>query len=115
MDYSKQNDKTIPVKANGTILQIFIEDITHIDNYDKLFLLYLNNESEPLVLNMTLIELENQLKEFSFVRINRNTIVNLRYFYKINTKGKRCFFMKNDKIMTVSRRKWCTFKEKVGK
>jgi len=111
MDFSKQNDKTITIKANGTIHHVFVSDMIYLEYLDKEISLYLNNQEQILKLKFPLNEIEKKLNGDGFIRIDRNKIVNLKYFDKIDAQEKRCFILKNGKKMNVSRRKWCNIKE----
>ena len=114
MDYSAQKDKTVPLSSNGNTRQYFVENIVYIESKKKEVIIYLN-VGEPEIIFNTLREVEDKLKEYDFYQINRNTVVNLRYFKMYENTQKRCFSIKSGKYMTVSRRKWCEFKKKVEK
>lgn len=113
MDYSKQRDKTIVLKEKDKVRQFFIENIVYVKCDGYVSTVHLNNGDKPEFFEIILKEIEEVVNGFGFYRINRNTLVNLKYFKSFVAGQKRCFVLKNGIQMKISRRKWCVFKKKM--
>lgn len=88
MDYSNQKDKTIILKEKGKAHQIFIENIVYVECDGYLSKIHTNDEQKPVSCSVLLKEIEEKVDGYGFCRINRNTIVNLKYF-KSYISGKK--------------------------
>lgn len=111
MDFSKQRDKTIVLKEKGKARQFFIENIIYVECDGYVSTVHLNNGEEQESFAILLKEIEKKVNGYGFFRINRNTIVNLKYFKSFVAGRKRCFETRNGIEMKISRRKWCVFKK----
>lgn len=113
MDYSKQRDKTIILKEKGKVTQFFIDNIIYIECEGYLSTVHLNNTDKTYSCSLLLKEIEKEVNGYGFCRINKNTLVNLKYFQSFVTGRKRCFVTRNGIEMKISRRKWCVFKKNI--
>lgn len=111
MDYSKQRDRTIMLKGKGRISQFHIENIVYIECDAYLSTIHLNVADKPETFSILLKEIEKKVIGYGFYWINRNTIVNLKYFQCFVNGHKSCFVTRNEKEMKISRRKWCNLKK----
>jgi len=111
MDFRKQRDKTIVLKEKGKARQFFIENIVYVECDKYVSTVHLNNGEEQESFAILLKEIEKEVNGYGFCRINRNTIVNLKYFKSFVAGQKRCFVTRNGIEMKISRRKWCVFKQ----
>ncbi len=113
MDYSNQRDKTIILKEKGKVHQIAIEDIVYIEGDSYLSTLHTKDRNNPLTFSLLLKQIEEKVNGYGFCRINRNIIVNLKYFNTFVSDKKRCFKTTTGVEMNVSRRKWHIFKDNI--
>jgi len=111
MDYSNQHHKTIILKEKGKIHQIAIEDIVFVEGDGYLLNVHTNDSNSPLTFSLLLKQIEEKVNGYGFCRINRNIIVNMKYFDSYVSGKKRCFKTTTGVKMNVSRRKWCILKE----
>ena len=111
MDYSKQRDRTIMLKGKGRISQFHIENIVYIECDAYLSTIHLNGADKPETFSILLKDIEKKVIGYGFYRINRNTIVNLKYYNCLINGNRRCFISRNGKELKVSRRKWCNLKK----
>jgi len=111
MDFSKQRDKTIILKEKAKVIQFFIDSIVFIECFGYLSVVHLINSDKTEVFSKLLKDIERELDGYGFCRINRNTLVNLKYFKSFARENNRRFITRNGLEMKVSRRKWPVFKE----
>ena len=111
MDYSKQRDNTIVLNEKGKVTQFFIGNIVYIECDGYLSTVHLIDTDKTETFSILLKEIEEKVKGYGFCRINRNTLVNLKYFKSFVNGRKRCFVTSNCCEMKVSRRKWQVFKK----
>jgi len=90
MNHMKQNKK-ITLENDRETVNIYFRNIVYIES-DKHYLnYYIQNREEPVLIRGTINEMEKALEIYSFIRIHRRFIVNLRYIKYIDTKiGKVC-------------------------
>lgn len=115
MDYSNQKDKTIILREKGNVHQIAIEDIVYVECDGYVSTIHTNNKKQPVSCSVLLKEIEEKVEGYGFYRINRNTMVNLKYFKSYISGKKRCFETTTEVEMKVSRRKWCVFRKNLDK
>jgi DNA-binding LytR/AlgR family response regulator len=113
MDFSCQRDKTIILKEKGKIQQIAIEKIVFVECDGYLLTVHTNDTNSPLTFSLLLKQIEEKVNGYGFCRINRNIIVNMKYFDSYVSGKKRCFKTTTGVEMNVSRRKWCVLKETI--
>jgi len=110
MDYLSQKNKTIIIKSKRKVSQISIENIIYISYDSYLLCINLNGQSEPEIVANSLKEIEEELLKYHFFKINRNEIINMKYFKSYHLHGQRKVTMQNGKTLKVSRRRWTAIK-----
>ncbi len=110
MDYSLQKNKTIILKSSKKVRQISIENITYISCDSYLISIHLFNQQKPEIFSTSLKEIENELSYFHFLRINRNELINMKYFKSYHDNGSRNIILSTGSILSVSRRQWLKIK-----
>ncbi|MDE6749620.1 MAG: LytTR family transcriptional regulator DNA-binding domain-containing protein [Lachnospiraceae bacterium] len=96
-------DKQIMVMHEGNMTSIDLEDILYIESVDrKCFIYTVNKVYESF---NKLYELEQQLEQYLFVRINKSCVVNLKNIDSIKTYLDRRLLitMSNNEQLIVSR------------
>ena len=111
MDYSTQKGKTIILKSSRKVRQINIENIVYISCDSYLTSIYFFNQKSPEIFTKSLKEIEKELVDFHFLRINRNELINMKYFKSYYNGGLRKITLSTGKTLTVSRRKWALIKK----
>ena len=111
MDYSNQRNKTIIMKEKGKLHKIAIEDIVYVECQSYVSTVHTFAKGKKVSCSILLKDIEEKVNGYGFYRINRNTLVNLKYFDSYVSDKKRCFKTTTGVEMNVSRRKWCILKE----
>ncbi len=111
MDYSIQKGKTIILKSSRKVRQVRIENILYISCDSYLISVYFYNQKEPEIFLKPLIEIEKELADYHFLRINRNELINMRYFKSYQNREFRKIILSTGKTLFVSRRKWSAIKK----
>ena len=110
MDYSIQKGKTIILKSSRKVRQISIENIVYISCDSYLLSIHLLNQKKPEIFSKSLKDIEIELSDFHFLRINRNELINMKYFKSYYNNQTRKITLSNGIILSVSRRKWSDIK-----
>ncbi len=110
MDYTIQKEKTIILRSASKVRQIFVENIIYITCDSYLISIALKNQKSPEIFSSSLKYLQSELDAFHFFRINRNQIVNLKYFKYCHFDGSRKIKLTNGEDLVVSRRNWTAIK-----
>jgi len=110
MDYSIQKGKTIILKSSRKVRQISLESIIYISCDSYLISIYLINQKKSEIFSKPLKEIEKELSDFHFLRINRNELINMKYFKSYYNNESRKITLSNGTILSVSRRKWSLIK-----
>jgi len=110
MDYSNQKNKTIILKSSRKVRQIKIENIVYISCDSYLLSIHLLNQKKPEIFSKPLKDIEKELSNFHFLRINRNELINMKYFRSYYNSELRKVTLSTGIILSVSRRKWSTIK-----
>jgi len=111
MDYSSQRNKTIILKGKGKVHQIAIEDIVYVECESYVSTFHTFGKGKTVSCSILLKDIEEKVNGYGFCRINRNTLVNLKYFDSYVSGKKRCFKTTTGVEMNVFRRKWGILKE----
>ena len=113
MDYSIQKGKTIILKSSRKVRQISIENIVYISCDSYLISIHFFNQKKPEIFSKSLKEIEEELSDFHFLRINRKELINMKYFksYYNNNGESREVTLLNNITLSVSRRKWAVIKK----
>jgi len=113
MNYNIQKDQSLLIKNENQIRQVYIENICYIRCDGYLSFIYLS-DGLFITCSKLLREFEEKLSDFSFIRINHNTLINCKYFNCIENEGKkRTLLLVDGSKFQVSRRKWYKVKEKL--
>lgn len=102
----------LPCYQEKTFFQIPVDSILYIDTVDNQTFLYTN--SDTYYSKQKLYELENQLAEMEFIRISKNTIVNLHQIEQVKSFGisKLELILTNKEKLIVNRNYLYAFKQK---
>lgn len=102
----------LPCYQEKTLFQIPVDSILYIDTVDNQTFLYTN--SDTYYSKQKLYELENQLAEMEFIRISKNTIVNLHQIEQVKSFGisKLELILTNKEKLIVNRNYLYAFKQK---
>jgi len=111
MDYSNQRDKKIILKEKGKAHQIAIEDIVYVECESYVSTVHTYSKGKTVSCSILLKDIEEKVNGYGFCRINRNTLVNLKFFESYLSGKKRCIKTVTGVKMNVSRRKWGILKE----
>jgi DNA-binding LytR/AlgR family response regulator len=105
-------ESSITGYKDGSCYKISIEAICFIDAIDNKTFLYTNNYIYSC--KEKLYELEERLKNMGFIRINKNTIVNLRQISHVKPIGisKLEVYLKNKEKLVVNRSYLQSFKKR---
>ena len=115
-DVSNQIGKKISVRNKGLYVYYDVERIRYIMCDGHYCLIYLLGESEGIRYMHSLKSFEKELENLGFIRVNHNTLVNVRYTPNVHiTTTKRSLRVEggeNGKIesIIVSKRKVVLFK-----
>ncbi len=110
IDYNIQNNKTIILKGKGVIKQIKIDEITHIKCDSYLSTFYYSDNRKPEIYSTLLKEIEKEVGDLGFIRINRNELINMRFINYIKSKQQRTIYLDNKTEFHVSRYRWRSLK-----
>lgn len=113
MDYAIQKCKTIAIKEKGHCKQLSIEEITHIVSDGYVCKFYSLGSESPSSCRKLLKDLNDELVEYGFIRINHNILINLKYVEAIQ-KTSHIVVLKGCIKLNVSRRKWYLIKAVFG-
>ena len=100
--------KIIHIKTPEKTFQIALEEIIYIDIYNYILTYHTINDKID-VTTTSLLDIEKQLIKYGFFKINRSTIVNLKYIKSV----KDTLVDVNGNILTLSRRRKKEFMEKL--
>ena len=100
--------KIIHIKTPEKTFQIALEEIIYIDIYNYILTYHTLNEKID-VTTTSLLDIEKQVINYGFFKINRSTIVNLKYIKSV----KDTLVDVNGNILTLSRRRKKEFMEKL--
>ena len=103
--------QTLTVQKNGDKLRIPIADVFLIESFGRNILIHVENESFNI--DKRLYQLESELTQYKFIRVNKSQILNTKKIKKmrslINYKIK--VTLKNNQIIYVTRGYYHIFKE----
>ncbi len=104
IDYNAQDNIAIVAQEKTKMTQIFVHDVMYVHCDTYITDLYLCN-NEIYTLSQSLKALEAQLHPYGFVRISKNTLINMRYV-KMCCCEDRKIQLTNEKIFTASKTGW---------
>lgn len=107
-----QHRNPLTLLSGKDFSQIPVDSILYIDTVDNQTFLYTN--SDTYYSKQKLYELENQLAEMEFIRISKNTIVNLHQIEQVKSFGisKLELILTNEEKLIVNRNYLYAFKQK---
>ena len=108
-DYSFQRDKKVILKEKGKTKQIDMENISHLTCKGHLTTIH-TIENESTTISKLLKYFEIELAEYGFIRVNHNTIINIKNISGFKCGNKRCVILENNLNINISRRKMHKFK-----
>lgn len=111
MNYSNQQHQTIILKCEKQIRQFYVDQIMYISGNAYISTIHLANTEKPEAFSVLLKQLEERLLPFGFLRINRNELLNMRYFKRMRKNESRKIVLHNDQELTVSYRKVSSIKQ----
>ena len=101
----------LTIKERDCISFLPLKDITHISCSGSLSTVYIVSR-KPIRVSKLLKELEKELEDKGFVRINHNTIVNFNRLEHIKLEKDRLLVLDKEEF-TISRRKMHKVREKI--
>jgi two-component system LytT family response regulator len=109
-EYSKQNNHIITITEKSQISFINAGEILYLQCEGYLTTIYFVNKNSIDIAKL-LKYFEDELAEFGFLRVNHNTLINMRYVNHLKTsKAQRVVYIEETEI-TISRRKFHLLKE----
>jgi len=111
MDYSKQQNQAIVLKSGKQLKQFYIGQIMYVSTSAYVSSVHLANTHKVESFAILLKNLEALLAPYGFVRINRNELINMKYFKKLYEKNKYIVVMQNDQEFVVSYRRVATIRQ----
>ena len=79
--FMNQITHTISVKREDEQINLDLFDIIYIENVERMTFIY--TETDLYEVNQPLYELEEHLKSFEFIRINKQTLINPRHIKSV--------------------------------
>lgn len=98
----KTQEKVLVVRQRDQVLHISIEKLKYIEGSGKKQLAVTVDREEPIEMNKSMQELEEELSGFGFLRIHKGYLVNYRFIRRI---GEDEVVLTDDQRLPVSRRK----------
>lgn len=114
LNYLKQNSDRVLAYQDKQTCRIYIKDIYYIESVDEKTFLYL--DKDIYLSKEKLYEWEERLKETSFIRISKSTILNIRYLksVKVLFGGRMEATLINNEHLIINRHYLPAFKKKFG-
>jgi len=109
-NFNEQANKKLCVHEKGRTHFIEMEDIYYLKCQGYVTTFYLKSK-KSISVSKLLREFEMQLNDFKFLRVNRNTIVNLRNVLYIKTGADTILCLVNNEEVKVSSRRLKKIKE----
>lgn len=104
-DFSKQKGKKLPIKEKTQTSLLNYDEILYLECTGHLVFVYHTLNNMPVFYTNSLVSIEEVLANYGFLRINHDIVVNMYHVYLLNSR-KHEIYLRNDKILSVSRRKW---------
>lgn len=105
MNYSNQQNQAIALKSGKQLKQFYVDQIIYITSSAYVSTLHLANTDQPESFSVLLKSLEKVLSPYGFIRINRNELINMKYFKELQEKQHRKVILQNNQEFTISHRK----------
>ena len=98
-------DRQIVVNCGGNITSLNLDAVLYIESVDRKCFVY--TEKETCETDSRLYELEQQLRDYLFVRISKSAIVNLKNIKSIKTHiGRRLLIILNNGEQLIASRQY---------
>ena len=112
--YLQSFSQTILAYDKQQIYHLLLKDIYYIESVDDKTFLY--TKDHVYLSKNKLYELENLLKKTSFIRISKNTIMNIHYLKSVKSLlgGKMEAILINQEHLIINRHYLSAFKKKFG-
>ncbi|MDR1567159.1 MAG: LytTR family transcriptional regulator [Streptococcaceae bacterium] len=101
------------LQTDGEIYQIMFADMRWLEVFGDYTTVHLTDQT--ITFRQTLSQMEAELPINQFMRISRNTIINLAYLEKVESSfsGNMTARLKSGENMHISRRYWKNLKERI--
>jgi len=109
-DFSKQRDKKLSIREKMQTSLIRYDEIIYLECTGNLVFVHHTKDETPFSYSNSLALIEKELLEYGFMRINDNMLINMYHVQKLISK-KHEILVGNNKILSISRRKWKKVKE----
>jgi DNA-binding LytR/AlgR family response regulator len=109
-DFSKQKHNILAIKEKTQTTMVRYDEITYVECNGSLVFVFHTKNHKPFSYSKSLLEIECELTDSGFRRINHNKVVNMQHVLNLNPK-KHEITLTNEITLTVSRRKWPNIKE----
>lgn len=104
-DFSKQKVKKFTIKEKTQTSLLRYDEILYLECTGNLIFVYHTQSATPSSFSNSLINIEKEIEEFGFSRINHCMMVNMYHVRKLCSQ-KHKIYLSEDIDLTVSRRKW---------
>ncbi len=117
MNYNlDQLNNKLTVFQKGNITIIDLKDILYLQCSGNLTYIHLCIDQYPITVSKLLLRFEEELSQYGFIRVNRNTLVNITKIRELRKTKKNHIILVNGEILAVSRRNYYkiqrTYREK---
>lgn len=101
------------INKKGEIHQIPIAEILWIEVFGDYSTIHALDEE--IIVRRTLQSIESELPSDLFIRVSRNTMINIKAVRKVTSSfsGMKCAILKNNQSVIISRSFWKKFKERL--
>ena len=97
-------DQTVSFISHGTRINVSIKDIIYIEGTGVYQTVYFEDKNKaPIEISSRMETLENELKQFGFIRIHKGYLVNFFYINSIENSNE--LILNNGSTLPISRRK----------
>lgn len=105
MNYSLQQNQAIVLKSGKQLRQFYVDQIMYVSSSAYVSTIHLVDTDQAESFSILLKHLEGLLTPYGFIRINRNELINMKYFKELQEKQNRKIVLQNNKELTISHRK----------
>ena len=94
--------RVVNFKQNGADIPLYLSDLVYVESEGRKQKIYINGKRQPLELNTTMQEIEEQVAEGGFIRVHKGYLVNNAYISRISGES---VMLKTGAEVPISRRK----------
>jgi len=109
-DFRKQKEKILPIREKTQTSLLRYDEILYFECTGNLVFVFHIQTTTPFSYSNSLIDLEAELADSGFLRINHNQIANMYHVKQLIAK-KHEVRLNDFRILSVSRRKWKNIKD----